>query len=314
MTILDLVYSSSLALADLLLGWLLYLPRDLVLLLVAIGTASILTVVRVFTTNQDLLRRVAQDKQRVKAMLRAISKRDDSEATDRRTKKALAALDADGFRLPDTLLPQFKELIGKTGKHEDKKRLTATMNMITMKTLRAEGLPLLVSLIPIAFLAIWAFGRLAYYPPQEGKDIEVVAYFPVSADGKPVHIVPAKGVDAPDGWVRVIKAVTDDGPPYGQACWRLRGRRSEQPYTLEFRYEDRTVKHPLLVGQSSYSAPVVLQPDEVGVKHTETKLQMYKPLGLLPGISRIYLDPWLIGYLLIVIPFVPLLKRALRIY
>lgn len=42
---------------DVLLGWLLRLPSDLQLIVVALGSAIILTAVRVWTSNQELLRR-----------------------------------------------------------------------------------------------------------------------------------------------------------------------------------------------------------------------------------------------------------------
>ena len=51
-----------LAFADPLLNWLLRLPSDVALLIVAVGTGAILTLARLMTTNQDLLRRCAQDK------------------------------------------------------------------------------------------------------------------------------------------------------------------------------------------------------------------------------------------------------------
>ena len=53
----ETLYSIILKISDPLLSWLLYLPRDVALLIVALGTALILTVVRRFTTNQEMLGR-----------------------------------------------------------------------------------------------------------------------------------------------------------------------------------------------------------------------------------------------------------------
>ena len=60
---------------DILLGWLLALPIDAVLFAVALGSAAILTGVRLFTTNQDLLKRCRQDKQRLRTLTREAGKR-----------------------------------------------------------------------------------------------------------------------------------------------------------------------------------------------------------------------------------------------
>ena len=42
-------------------------------------------------------------------------------------------------------------------------------------------------------------------------------------------------------------------------------------------------------------------------------MRRYRPFGVVPGIERIYFDPWLVGYLLMAIPFVFILKRVFRI-
>ena len=50
---MELLNSVILAIADPLLNWILYLPRDIALFCVAIGTALILTVGRIWTTDKD---------------------------------------------------------------------------------------------------------------------------------------------------------------------------------------------------------------------------------------------------------------------
>jgi len=59
---LETITALCLAVTDPLLDWVLHLPRDVALLLVAVGTALILTVVRIFATDQDLLRRCKEDR------------------------------------------------------------------------------------------------------------------------------------------------------------------------------------------------------------------------------------------------------------
>ena len=53
---------------DHLLGWLLRFPSDLQLFAVAVGSALILSAVRIWTTDQDLLKRCRQDKARLSRM------------------------------------------------------------------------------------------------------------------------------------------------------------------------------------------------------------------------------------------------------
>ena len=67
---LDRLSDFIVRLMDVPLGWLLRLPTDAQLFIVAIGSALILAVVRKFTSNQDLLRRCRADEARQKALLR----------------------------------------------------------------------------------------------------------------------------------------------------------------------------------------------------------------------------------------------------
>ena len=80
---LEALNNACLAVADPLLGWLLHLPRDVALAFVAIGTALVLTLVRIFTTDQDMLRRCKRDKKRQKQLLRQAKKGRDTEARAR---------------------------------------------------------------------------------------------------------------------------------------------------------------------------------------------------------------------------------------
>src|SRR5256885_5839424 len=67
----------SLAVGDIVLGWLLRLPRDLTLVVVAVFTALLMIGVRYLTTQQDRLRRAAEDTKRLRELVReAKGKRD----------------------------------------------------------------------------------------------------------------------------------------------------------------------------------------------------------------------------------------------
>ena len=101
---LETLNNFVLSIADPLLSWLLLVPANLAIIIIAIGTSAILTFVRLFTTNQDLLRRCDADKKRLKQLIREAKARKDKEAV---------------------------------------KRHRATMGGVSMKLMRAEGLPLL---------------------------------------------------------------------------------------------------------------------------------------------------------------------------
>ena len=225
---LDWINNAILALADPLLNWLLRLPTDLALVIVAVGTGAIITLARLFTTNQDLLRRCDQDKRRLKELIREAKRQKDKEAV---------------------------------------KRYRTTRNMIGMTTMKEEGWPLLAAIVPIAVLGTWCFQRLAFVPPRAGETVSVKAYFPVSAVGELAHVVPQEGlreVSREDSeqqrpWIQEI--VNDvPGPDgianNGIATWKIQAKARPEPYALEIRSKTVTVEKELLVGQPIYSPDV----------------------------------------------------------
>jgi uncharacterized membrane protein (DUF106 family) len=278
-TFLNNINGGILTLTDPLLGWLLKLPTDAALILVSVGTGAILTFARLLTTNQDLLRRCRQDKKRLK----------------QRTREAKAA-----------------------GDRAAVKRYRTSLSTIALKTLRAEGKPFLLALLPIILLATWCFQRLAWMPPRAGDTVPMVAYFSISVADDVVHVVPQDGLAAENGWVQPITAVdepADDRPPgvespYATATWELSAETNAAPYTIEIRYKTETYQRPLLVGQPTYSAPVEYADEGQPLLCTEWKLQPVMLFGVLPGIPQIGLAPWLAAYLLLAIPSISLLKRV----
>lgn len=261
-----------LQIGDLLFGWLLFFPRDVTLLAVSLGSSAILAIVRRWTTNQDLLRRCAADKKQISVLLKAAKKAKDRDAVQ---------------------------------------RLRATSGQVGLVQIRQEGRPLLAALVPLVILATWSFFRLDYLPARVDEPIPVTAYFSMSSVDRVVTLVPEPGLEAADGWIQRITAVTNMGPAYGIAKWSIIPKEPiSQP--LVFRFGTESYAHPFRAGGRTYD-PVVVTHDEV-LQVTEVKLERYRPLGFVPGIPAIGFAPWLIGYLLIVIPFVPLMKRVLKIY
>lgn len=273
---LDALNNFFLSVANPLLGWMLHLPRDLVLFIVAIGTAMILTVVRLFTTNQELLKRCKDDKGRLKQLMREAKKRRDKEAVLRHR---------------------------------------TTLGQIGMLSMKAEGKPLLASLIPIALLAVWCFGNIAYVPPEPGEPVTVKAYFPVGKIGKTVHVVPQNGIAADEGWIRNVAPDLDaEGKATnGVAAWTLRCEKRDEPYALEFRFMGKTYQKQLIVDGLRYAAPLEFYDDEA-VEVAEIAMPEYKLFGIVPGIPWIMFQPWIVGYLVIVLPFSFFLKPLLRIH
>ena len=269
---LDLWTGFCLAVLDFLLGWLLYLPADVVLFAVAIGSALILTGVRKFTTDQDWLRRAADDRKRLGQLVKEAKKKGDREAVQ---------------------------------------RCRATQAEIGLKALKAEGKPLLAAVIPIAMLATWCLDRLDFHPPQPAEPVTLALYAPATAAGDLVHLVPQPGLQAADGWVRKLSAVTDDGPPHSLATWSLTGQSNGKPYPLLIRHGQRTYEADLRVGGRTYSLPLKDHGNEV---ISELQMRPLKLFGIVPGIPAIFFPPWLVAYLVIVIPFVFVVKRVLKIH
>lgn len=270
---LDFLTQLILRLMDQLLGWLLWLPTDAQLFIVAIGSALILAVVRKCTNDQDLLRRCRADQARQKALLREAKTRRDAASV---------------------------------------KRHRASLSMIALKQFRQEGRPMLASLLPIVFLATWAFHRLEFHPPIAGEVVELTARFPVSAVGRIAHIAPAEGVVSHHGWIQEISAVTERGQACGEATWRLATGASREPRTLRIRYGGRTYEHPFHAGARTYEAAVKTHDERL--TDTEVKLRPVKLFGFVPGLPALLFPAWLVAYLLIIVPSVPLIKRVLRIY
>jgi uncharacterized membrane protein (DUF106 family) len=271
-------YEASLRAGDVVFGWLLALPSDATLIMVAVLTSLTFVVVRKFTVDQDLARRCRLDKQRLNQLTR--------QAKAERNKDALG-------------------------------RYQATVAQIGMKVMKLEILPTLVALLPVGFLAIWAYERLNYFPPQAHQPVEVAFYLPVSACGRLIHISPIPGVSA-DGW---LKPVTADNDKQGQttngiARWKLHAENPGE-YTLRFHFDDKVYEHPVAIGARNY-APTLKQQDGKDARIvSEVKLRQRKLFGVLPGTEALgwpgILDPWLVGYLALVIPLFFVNKWLFRV-
>ncbi len=264
---------------DVLLGWLLMVPRDVGIMLLALISVLALRGVRKFTTNQDQLRRADEDKAVLKQRLREAKKSADREAVER-----------------------CRRLAG----------------MLGMLKLKAEGLPLLVSLPIIGLLATWALYRMEFLPPGGEEPVEVELNAPEIVAGQPVLLVPQAGVRVERGWLRLMDAHREGNEVVAAGTWRVIAEARDTPYELEFRLPAadlpegfRTVARPLIIGQRIYAQAVS---EHDGGVRTQVRMTQAKLFGVLPGLDDALFPPWLTAYLLIVLVLMFALKPVLKIY
>ena len=277
---------------DYLLGWLLYLPRDVMLFAVAILTSVILAFARRVGSDQDWLRRAAADRKRLASLARQARAVGDKPAA---------------------------------------KRHKGTIAQIKARSLKYEFKPLLWAVLPILLVATWCFSRLGFHPPAAGGELEVRVYVPRSAVGRVAQLVPQQGLTAEGGWLRPVVmdtypkpagawdrfdawAVEKLGmkPPLtGVAKWRLRVPPGGGRRVLKILYDGRVYEKQVLFGSRKYAPAMELYGDGP-VQAVELVMRPMKLFGLVGGL--LFLPPWLVAYLLIAIPFVSVVKRLFGIY
>jgi hypothetical protein len=211
------------AAGDFLLGWLLVLPRDVAIVAIALLTSLVLTLVRKWATNQDLLARCAADLRRLKQLIR--------QAKSQRDKPAA-------------------------------KRMKDTVNLIKLRQLGAEGRVLLWSLLPLTVLATWGMERLDYLPPAVGEETTLRAYYPLSSVGKLTHLVPPDGFELKSSSVQEVE-LDDEGGANGVASWALVAREPLPLAQLLVRHQEHTVSHALRVDGRTYEPPVQTHNDDL---------------------------------------------------
>ena len=290
--------------ADWIFGWILYLPRDLQLIVVAVSTSTALTLVRKWTTDQEWLHRAAADEI----------------GQNRLRKEALKLGDKDAAK-----------------RHQD------TVTLIKMKSMKFEGKPLLWALLPVGLLATWAFARLAFIPPQLNQPIEVRAVVPRSAIGQKAHLAPDAGIEVAGNWVqpavedrRTVASNTWDAagtwlgdhirglchgrlagvaaaqPPRDAAfVWRVIIH-DTKPHVLHIRYAGHTYEAPIVAGTRHYEEPSRVFAD-TPLQSIEVLLPPMRLFNIVGAIDWLCLAPWLVAYLLVCIPAVTILRKILRV-
>ena len=333
--------------ADYLLGWILYLPRDLMLASVALMTSAVLTFVRVFSTDQNWLRRAGYDKKHIAFSLKL-------------------AKAQRGLKLHMTRDRAERQRINKDYKAETV-RLKAAGMLIKTRSAKYEFKPLLYALVPIVLLATWAFARLGYKPVEPGQTVTVKAYYRAGALERQAHLAPIDGIEPvasiyqtdvleapppPEGWWDIAGAKTREGlrwfwnkpccdafawvsddvlahlrqswggkrlgtfdpaQPERVATWTIKADQPGQ-YDLLVQCGGKTFAKGLLIDSRHCEATAVQTYDEGPIERIELGLQPQKLFGSIGALDFIYFPPWLVAYLLIAVPFVYILKWVCRIY
>ncbi|MEK6262690.1 MAG: hypothetical protein AABP62_29180 [Planctomycetota bacterium] len=256
------------------LSWLLWLPRDVTLVLFAALTALLMTLARRAVTNQDLLRRCSEDLRRLKQLLR--------EAKQARDKPTML-------------------------------RLRGTAGLIKGMQLAADMRVLIVVLLPVAMLAIWASERLDFLPPQVDRDLVVRAHFPLSSIEGLTHLVPAAGCELKGTAIQVIRADSASASSSGLAEWTLHPTSAAEDLAIVLRHRNESATHRVAIGHATYRPPIQAHANE-RLALTEVVLDRYRPLGLNLKTETIGLPPWMVGYLVLTLVLVPTLKRLLRVH
>ncbi len=270
---MELLNSIILAITDPVLNWLLYLPIHLILVIIALGTALFLTVIRIWTCDQKSLKAYKADKDIIKGLLK--------KAKEEKDKERIA-------------------------------QLKTSMNQIDIKKFKAEGKPLLASIVPIALVAVWALARLGYIAPEEGEPVNVSVFGPVTEIGDIVHAVPQDGITAGSGWIqRVCEDLNKDGKVVaGRSDWTFTMENRENPYDIMFVYPEKKIHADIRMGSRTYE-PVITQNEDTPEYTVQVNLRKFKAFGFMKG-NDVF-PGWLIAYLIIVIPMYLILKPVLKI-
>ena len=245
------------AAGDALLGWLLALPRDASLIILAMSTAAMSLVLRWRLSDQHTLRCMRVDRRRLAQRI-AAARRDDQQ---------------------ESLLRY--------------RRISAR---ILRKQALVETRLALLTFVPLSAIVTWAAARIHYWPPNPGEPIEFVLYTPASAVGTVVHLVPSEDLEAPTGWIREVESSQRHGSPRGRAVWSLKSREAQVSRRLEVRIRSRTLTHPVMIGFNRYPPPDVLHEDEFESRLTLTPYQPFGWFPGIAGLAP-WLTAYLIAVL-----------------
>lgn len=95
----------------------------------------------------------------------------------------------------------------------------------------------------------------------------------------------------------------------------MHGEKRREPYEIQIRLKGRTIQTELIVDGVHYAGPPQRQYGEgPATEVVEVALAEYKPFGIVPGWNAAMLQPWIVGYLILVLPLAFVFKPMLRIH
>jgi len=194
------------------------------------------------------------------------------------------------------------------GSREELQRLRGLRLRLSLQRLRLEFWPVLFGVVPALVILSWGSRRLEYLPLRVNEPFELQATFGVSAIGDPVHVVPDERLQCASTWIQIVEP-SPRSVSHGVASWVLRSD-SVGEATLQIRHRASTLVHAIEVGTPRYREPTIRH--EVGAR-THIVLNVYRPMGGVPGMNCLGLPAWLVGFLLLAIPLYFALRRMLRI-
>jgi hypothetical protein len=205
------------AVGDAVFGVALSLPRDHAIILMGVGLAILLIVIRILTTDRVLLRQIAADEHRLRELVCMARHAND---------------------------------------HAKIARCRRVRQLVAMRRARLELPALLISFLVLAAAMSWGHRRLNYLPPKTGEPLQLVARFPGAIAGEVVHLVPVTDASVDPGWVQVVPAHVEQGEIRGVAIWSIRFTKPQPLTTLVLRYGNQTATHHLSIGTTFYEPPV----------------------------------------------------------
>ena len=216
---------------------------------------------------------------------------------------------------------------------EARGRYKQTVMLIKLKSLRFEGKPLLCAILPVAILATWAFGRLAYEPPTPGETYELRLYLPNSDIGtadRP-YLLKQEGIEiaqtetggalqevvrdtypTPEGWWDELNDKIMPKPALtGVARWKIKALGQATRHTLKIYHKGTFYEKDFRVDGRHHPTFFDFH-DDGNIVGIELAMKPAKLFGQVGGI--LFLQPWLVAYLLIAIPAVYIIKPLCKIY
>ena len=268
--------ATCLRVGDALLGWLLAFPRDVGLVVLAVGATGLLLASRRFMTDQPWLRLAHADRQQLRRRIR-------------------------GARM--------------SGDREALRRFRQTRASIAWRRLKREVPAMLVSTFPLAVLLTWGAERLDYLPPQAGETLQLTAFVPADRTGQVAHLVPLERLHAPRGYVRRVepddRAAGDRAGRLGGAvAWTIQWHGPPGRVPLTLRLDTQSLDHPVAIGFTTYDPPRLRHVDGI---ETFLRLRPYQPFGLPLALDNFGHAAWQPVFLLLVLILFYCGKRLFRL-